>query len=118
MKLEDQLWLRVVDVPGALAARTYGRPGKLVLDVADPFLGRGGRFEIDSAESGEATCKPSRRSADLEMTISDLGAAYLGGVSFAALAGAGRVSEQRAGALARADQLFTHHPLPWCGTFF
>ena len=118
MKLEDQLWLRVVDVPGALAARTYGGAGKLVVDVADPFLGRGGRFEIDSAESGQATCKPSRRSADLEMTIADLGAAYLGGVSFAALAEAGRVIEPRAGALARADHLFAHHPLPWCGTFF
>ena len=117
-KLEDQLWLRVLDVPGALAARTYGRAGKLVVDVADPFLGRGGRFEIDSGESGQATCKPSRRSADLEMTIADLGAAYLGGVSFAALAAAGRVVEQRAGALARADQLFADHPLPWCGTFF
>ena len=52
------------------------------------------------------------------MTIADLGAAYLGGVSFAALAAAGRVTEQRAGALARADHLFAHHPLPWCGTFF
>jgi predicted acetyltransferase len=118
MKLEDQLWLRVLDVPGALAARRYGRAGKLVVDVADPFLGRGGRFEIDSGESGQATCKPSRRSADLEMTIADLGAAYLGGVSLAALAAAGRVVEQRSGALARADQLFAHHPLPWCGTFF
>ena len=59
MKLEDQLWLRVVDVPGALAARTYGRAGKLVLDVADPFLGLGGRFEIDSARRVAATCKPS-----------------------------------------------------------
>ncbi len=27
MKLEDQLWLRVLDVPGALAARTYGGAG-------------------------------------------------------------------------------------------
>ena len=118
MKLQDQLWLRVIDVSGALSARTYGRAGKLIIDVADPFLGRGGRFEIDSSESGEATCKPSRRSADLEMTITDLGAAYLGGASFAALAAAGRVTEQRAGALARADQLFASHPLPWCGTFF
>jgi predicted acetyltransferase len=118
MKLNDQLWLRVLDVPMALEARTYGRPGRLVLDIADPFLGRGGRFEIDSAESGEATCKPTRRSADLEMTIADLGAVYLGGHSFAALAAANRVTERRAGAVARADQVFAHHPLPWCGTFF
>src|SRR5262245_55592645 len=118
MGLSDQLWLRVLDVPAALSARTYGREAKLVLDVADPFLGRGGRFEVDSAESGQAVCRTSRRAADVEMTIADLGAVYLGGASFAALAAAGRVVERRAGAAARADQLFTHHPLPWCGTFF
>jgi predicted acetyltransferase len=89
-----------------------------VVDVADPFLGRGGRFEVDSAESGQATCRPSRRSPDLELTIADLGAVYLGGHSFAALAAANRVVERRSGTLARADQLFAHHPLPWCGTFF
>ena len=118
MKLEDQLWLRVLDVASALTARTYGRPGRLVLDVADPFLGLGGRFELDADEAGAATCKPVRRAADLEMTIADLGAVYLGGASFTALAAAGRVVERRAGALARADQLFAHHPLPWCSTFF
>ncbi len=118
MKLEDQLWLRVLDVGAALSARTYGRAGRLVLDVADPFLGRGGRFELDADESGQAMCKTSRRVADLELTIADLGAVYLGGHSVAALAAAGRVVERRPGAVARADQLFAHHPLPWCGTFF
>ncbi len=118
MKLEDQLWLACSTCRAPWRRAPTGDRASSSLDVADPFLGRGGRFEIDSAESGQATCKPSRRSADLEMTIADLGAAYLGGVSFAALAAAGRVSEQRAGALARADQLFSHHPLPWCGTFF
>lgn len=118
MRMHDQLWLRLLDVAGALRARTYGREGKVVVDVADPFLQRGGRFEIDSTPTGQATVKLTRRAADLEMTIADLGTAYLGGASFAALAAAGRVVEQRAGALARADQLFAHQPLPWCGTFF
>jgi len=118
MRMHDQLWLRLLDVPAALRARIYGRAGRVVLDVADPFLGRGGRFEVDADESGQATCKRSRRSADLELTLADLGTVYLGGHSFAALAAASRVTEQRAGALARADQLFAHHPLPWCGTFF
>ncbi len=118
MRLEDHLWLRVLDVPVALAARTYGRAATLVLDVADPFLGRGGRFELEADESGKATCKPTRRAADVEMTIADLGAVYLGGHSFTGLASAGRVNEMKPGALSRADHLFAHHPLPWCGTFF
>ncbi len=118
MKLQDQLWLRVLDVPTALAARTYGRPDRLVLDVADPFLGFGGRFELEADESGKATCKPTRRAADLELTIADLGAVYLGGASFAVLAAAGRVVERRSSTVSRVDQLFAHNPLPWCNTFF
>ncbi len=88
------------------------------MEVADPFLDRGGRFELDVDETGTATCKSSRRSAEVELSMADLGALYLGGHSFSALAAAGRVAERKAGALARADHLFAHHPLPWCGTFF
>jgi predicted acetyltransferase len=33
----DDLWIRLVDVPGALAARTYLAPGELVLEVTDAF---------------------------------------------------------------------------------
>lgn len=32
----DFLWLRLLDVPRALAARTYAAPGTVVLDVTDP----------------------------------------------------------------------------------
>lgn len=118
IKLEDHIWLRVLDVPVALSARTYRGPGRLVMEVADPFLDRGGRFELDVDETGTATCKSSRRSAEVELSMADLGALYLGGHSFSALAAAGRVAERKAGALTRADHLFAHHPLPWCGTFF
>ncbi len=61
IKLEDHIWLRVLDVPFALTARTYAGPGRVVLEIADPFLDRGGRFELDVDETGAATCKPSRR---------------------------------------------------------
>jgi predicted acetyltransferase len=117
-KLEDHVWLRVLDVPFALTARTYAGPGRVVLDIADPFLDRGGRFDLDVDETGAATCKSSKRAADLELSMADLGAAYLGGHSFHALAAAGRVRERKSGALSRADRLFAHHPAPWCGTFF
>jgi hypothetical protein len=50
--------------------------------------------------------------------VADLGAAYLGGVRFATLARAGRVTELTPDALARADTLFTSEPAPWCATPF
>ncbi|MDP9386757.1 MAG: GNAT family N-acetyltransferase, partial [Actinomycetota bacterium] len=43
---------------------------------------------------------------------------YLGGVSATTLAGAGRVHERRAGALARADAMLASAPAPFCRTGF
>ena len=56
--------------------------------------------------------------ADLGMEASDLASAYLGGVSFATLGGAGLVTELTAGALARADTLFATAPGPASSTGF
>jgi len=64
--------------------------------------------------------KAARTSAapDLAMTVRELGALYLGGVSATTLARAGRVAELTRGALARADRFFCVSPAPWCGTHF
>jgi predicted acetyltransferase len=56
--------------------------------------------------------------ADLELDVRDLAAVYLGGFSFARLALAGRVQELRAGALARADEMFRTERAPWCPEIF
>ena len=51
--------------------------------------------------------------ADLALSVRELGAAYLGGVSLVALAGAGRVRELRQGALAEASVAFASDVAPW-----
>jgi hypothetical protein len=58
------------------------------------------------------------REPDLIATVSEIGATYLGGPSFRQLHRAGRVSEERAGALARADAMFGWDPAPWCAFGF
>ncbi len=55
---------------------------------------------------------------ELMLDVADLGAAYLGGVRFGVPARAGRVSEARAGALRRADAMFTRDQAPWCDVQF
>jgi hypothetical protein len=50
--------------------------------------------------------------------VQSLGSVYLGGVSFAELARAGRVEEAKPGALARADALFGWDRHPWCPEIF
>ncbi len=118
MALYDDLWVRLVDIPLALAARRYATTGRLVLDVADPFCPENaGRYELEAGSEG-AACRPTTAAADLALDVADLGAAYLGGVRFGTLAQAGRVTELTPEALAHADALFTSEPAPWCATPF
>ncbi|HEV8651461.1 MAG TPA: GNAT family N-acetyltransferase [Actinomycetes bacterium] len=116
--LSDFLWLRVLDVPAALAARRYAASGQLVLEVADPLLPENdGRFRVDGGPSG-ADCARTGFEPDVVLDVAALGAAYLGGVRFSTLGRAGRAREGRPGALARADAMFTSDLAPWCSTDF
>ena len=54
----------------------------------------------------------------LDAARSVLASAYLGAVSYAGLAAAGRVIELRPGALAQADALFAVTRQPFCATDF
>lgn len=105
--VSDGLWLRVLDVPSALAGRRYptDSAGDLVIEVTDPLIGENnGRFTLEGARTSAE--------ADLTMDIATLGNLYLGGSSVGALAAAGRVGENRPGAIAAADAAFRWHRAP------
>jgi predicted acetyltransferase len=107
------LWVRVVDVPAALAARRYRSPVDVVLEVTDAILERNsGRWRLTGGPD-DATCTRTEDPADLACTVLELGAAYLGGTSLAALAAAGRVHELTPGALNAASTAFGWHRLPY-----
>jgi predicted acetyltransferase len=106
-KLVDSLWLRLVDLPAALAARRYAAPVDVVVEVTDALLpDNAGRWRLTGDLDG-AACTATSDPAELRCDVVDLGAAYLGGVSLAALAGVGRVRELRPGALAAAATAFS-----------
>ena len=116
--LRDGMYLRLVDVPAALEARGYAADGSVVLEVADAFCGwNEGRYEL-TVTGRSATCRPSEGRPDLTCTVNELGAAYLGGSTFAQLAEAGRVQELEGGALDRIDWMFRSAPAPWCSLPF
>jgi predicted acetyltransferase len=116
--LNDDLWLRILDVPTALAARRYAAADHLVLEVTDIFRpATSGRYALD-ASIDDVSCQRTDDAPDLSLTIADLGAAYLGGVTWSTLAAAGRVREQNEGALRRADALFFADRAPYCATPF
>ena len=118
----DGIWVRLVDLPAALAARGYGAAGTLVLEVADAFCPwNAGRWRLAAtgdAGSAVATAERTAEPADLAVDVADLAAAYLGAFRLTDLARAGRVEELVPGALRRADALFASDRTPWCVTMF
>jgi predicted acetyltransferase len=112
-RLRDALYLRLVDVGAALEARTYQAPVDVVFEVEDAFCPwNKGRWRLSGDAKG-ASCARTTDAADLSLSVRELGAAYLGGVSLASLAAAGRVRELRQGALAEASLAFGSVVAPW-----
>lgn len=114
MQVQDGLWVRLADVGRALAERRYATELDLVFEVRDDFLPwNARRWRLSGGPDG-AACGPTDDPADLALSSTELGAAYLGGTSLATLAAAGRVSEKRPGALDRASVAFGSARAPWC----
>ncbi|WP_414168296.1 GNAT family N-acetyltransferase [Streptoverticillium reticulum] len=113
----DFLWLRPLDVPALLTARTYACPGSLVLEVTDPQGLAGGRWLLEAGPDG-ASCAPTRRPAELVLDVGALGALYLGDESVLRLAALGRAGEESPGAAARAEPVLRTAARPWCPDVF
>ena len=112
--LRDGLWVRVVDVKAAMAARSYQADGSLVVDVIDEFCSWNAgcwRVGLDGVERTD-------EAPGLRCDVSALGSAYLGAFTWRQLARALRVQELRSGALATADALFRVDKAPWCAEIF
>lgn len=122
--VHDFLWVRVLDVTGALAARRYLTGGSLVLQVDDPGGYTGGtvRLTVDEGArrsddwiSAEVTATDDE--PDVRLGVGDLGSVLLGGTSPVALAQAGRVAGHPLAVL-RMQTLFATPDAPWCATWF
>jgi predicted acetyltransferase len=117
-RVEDGIWLRLVDVGRALAGRRYATEGRLALRIRDEFCSwNDGQHELSGSPTG-AECKPYAGNPDLELDAADLAAVYLGGNRFRTLLEAGRIRELTRGAAARADLMFAADRAPWCPSHF
>jgi predicted acetyltransferase len=112
------LFVRLVDVDRALAARAYAAPLSVVLDVDDAFCPWNAGRHCLTSDGATARCEPTGDEPDLALAAEALGAAYLGGTSLESLAGAGRVCELRPGALREAALAFRGATEPWCPEIF
>jgi predicted acetyltransferase len=114
--LRDGMWVRVLDVAAVLTARRYRAEVDVVLDVADPFLDRGGRFRLRGGPDG-ATCEPTADPADAHVASTAIGPLLFGGRSATELA-RGALVEAEPAALTRLDLAFGTDRLPEHGTEF
>jgi predicted acetyltransferase len=96
-ELAPALWLRLTDVPAALAARSWAAKPDLVLDVQDDRLtANHGRWRLTGEKTDAA--------ADLTLQVRDLAAAYLsGGTPITTLVRTGLATEHTDGAAASLD---------------
>lgn len=111
--VEDHLWVRILDVPAALQARSYERDGSLVLDVADDLGIAAGRYRITVAD-GRAEVVTTGDAADVSLPVSALGSVYLGHDTARGLAVAGRIH----GDVAALDRIFRTAVPPRLSTWF
>lgn len=118
VELRDALFVRLVDVDRALAARRYSAPLApldVVFDVTDDLCPwNAGRWALSVDESGVGHVERTTADADLACDVIDLGAAYLGSTRLHVLAAAGRVHERRPGAVRRASMAFAGENEPHC----
>jgi len=103
----DGIWIRLVDLPAALAARRYTRDVDVVLEVSDAMCPwNAGRWRLAGGPDA-AECTPTTDPADLSLDVRELGAAYLGSEPLTHLASAGLVRAADGDALIRAAAAFS-----------
>jgi len=115
----DMLWLRLLDIPQALAARHYPADGRLVLEVGDPLGLTAGTFALE-VKGGRAAVErvTAGDKADLSLDVSALSSIYLGGISPVTLKAASALSEGTPGAAFKAQQMFAVERPTHCLTHF
>lgn len=117
-KLFPSLWVRLVDVPGALSERPYAAPFEGVLEVADRYAPwNAGRWRI-KADTDGARVEATDAAPDLSLDVHHLGSAHLGRTSLTGYLRAGLITEHTPGTTARLDTALHRHDAPFCGVIF
>ncbi len=116
-KVEDSLWLRILDVPAALEARRYEMDGTATFAVADEYRpDTAGTYRLEVSD-GVAQCRRVAAEPEVEFDVDTLGSVYLGAPFLLSLAAAGRVRGAPE-AVRRMHRMFRTDVAPWCEEVF
>ncbi|UQX90222.1 GNAT family N-acetyltransferase [Jatrophihabitans telluris] len=110
----DGLWLRILDVEAALAARRYAVADRLVVEVVDgDGLGwAAGRYTLDASPSHAECIRTPTAAVDLRLSQRALAAVYLSGNTVRSQVLAGLVDEESPDAVRRFEAMLAADRAP------
>lgn len=117
-EVDAGLWVRLVRVDEALAARAYSAPVDIVLEVDDEVCPWNSRRWRLSADATGAVMAPTSAQADLRLHARDLAGGYLGDDSLHRAMVAGSLTERTPGAGLALARALRGDRAPWCAHMF
>ncbi|MEU2340152.1 GNAT family N-acetyltransferase [Streptomyces sp. NPDC013172] len=105
-------WLRILNLPEVLSARTYARDGRLRIKVNDQQGYCDGSWEI-SVTDRKALVSPVSGSVDIEIGIDSLASLYMGGGNAMTLCSAALIKEHSPGSTMLLNEMFRTPVAPW-----
>lgn len=118
MTVGDGLWLRILDLPGALGARAWAADGDIVLDVIDELVPAvHGRWRL-RVRDGRAHVERSGEPAAATLGVAELSSLFLGGIRAVDLWRAGRIAAADPAAPMLLDLMHSVARRPWCPAVF
>jgi predicted acetyltransferase len=117
--VDDETWLRILDVPAALGARTFAPADPVLLGVRDPLLpANDGVYRIADGGAERVGDLDGPLRPQLSCDVAGLAMAYLGDRGPGELVASGWWTTADPDATAAADQAFRTPRSPYAGTNF
>lgn len=117
-RLVETLFLRILDLERALAARSYAAAGALVIEIDDDLHPlNAGRWRLDT-RGAQSSVERTDDALDVRLDTRDLAATYLGAFSLSDLLAAGRGASRSDEVTNLFDAMFRTPRKPWCPEIF
>lgn len=115
---DDHLWLRILDLPAALSARTYHGEAQLVISVHDELGFTAGTWQLQVADGSMAVVRAEGQDPEVFLDCRELASLYLGTRSATQLADAGLLDTAAPQLLTVLDRVFAVRQAPYCQVDF
>lgn len=111
-RIAAPVYVRLLDVPAALAARRYACADGVTFTVHDASRDQSGTYRLEAGPDG-AEVRRTTAAPELTLPVEVLATVWLGGVRATRLLAARRLEEHVEGAVARLDRLLGTERAPW-----